>query len=94
MIMTAIICIVCVSLPTLYSHIKGFFSETPKKKERVESNKSIMLIAKMLNACKKRKTATEKEVWKIFEAENNCQNVLSSYINNIIIHIIIILSYR
>jgi len=79
MIMTAIICIVCVSLPTLYTHIKGLFSETPKKKERVESNKSIVLIAKMLNACKKRKTATEKEVWKIFEAENNCQNVLSSY---------------
>ena len=75
MIMTAIIVITLMALPTIYTYIKGLFSETPKKKGRVESNKSIVIIAKMLNATKARKSVAEREIWKIFEAENNCQNV-------------------
>jgi hypothetical protein len=73
--MTGIIVAICLWLPTIISFIKGLFSDTPKKKERVESNKSIVLIAKMLHACKGRKSKAEKEIWKIFETENNCQNV-------------------
>lgn len=74
--MTGIIVAVCVWMPTIYSLIKSNFFETKaKKKERIESNKSIILLGKILSITKKRKNKTEKAVWDLFEAENNCQNV-------------------
>lgn len=76
MIMTGTIVAICIWMPTIFSFIRAFFFDIPKKKkERVESNKSIIILAKILQACQKKKTPKEKEIWKIFENENNCSNV-------------------
>jgi hypothetical protein len=76
MIMTGSIVAICIWMPTIISFIRALFFDIPKKKkERVETNKSIIILAKILQACGKKKTPKEKEVWKIFESEQNCNVV-------------------
>ena len=60
MIFTGLCVAIIIWLPSIFNFIKKLFELPKKKKERIENNKSIIILAKILQACRKRKTTTGK----------------------------------